>query len=210
MLSGHWVDGASLQVLRPEGGQRGWEDIVEARSEHDNELKDTPLASSTPIPNHFLWQNSAGQASSKRLLTGISGLSARTYSCGGDAGRFFSGGLSTVGAEVIAPVFKKNLAIPLDCASRKLSPSEDGGDDSGDESLNDIGLMWLVVTVVEVVVKFRLRGRVCGKDWTGVRWGIRMMELARGTECGPWHVDAYGKDHLEHDCDVQIARNSVQ
>ena len=70
------------------------------------------------------------------VLTAISGLSASTYSCGGDAGRF----LFAVGGEAAAAPFLKYLSSLLGVGFEVISFSltSEGAEDNEDMSDEDM------------------------------------------------------------------------
>lgn len=74
--------------------------------------------------------------------TAISGLSAKTYSCGGDGSLFGRGGdASTLRAADGFGAFEKNLRIPSFSVGGSLS-SSDGTEDRSEESSEE-AMMWL-------------------------------------------------------------------
>jgi hypothetical protein len=78
-------------------------------------------------------------------LTEISGLSARTYSCGGEGSRGGGGGeASTLGTFGLVGTFEKNLRIPsffLSCKSSSISEGTDERSERSEES-SAILLLW--------------------------------------------------------------------
>lgn len=68
----------------------------------------------------------------KRGLTAISGLSAKTYSCGGDGSRFGGG---------VSDSFLKYFAIPEDFSTDMAASSSVGGADDNDESSESEGII---------------------------------------------------------------------
>lgn len=77
-------------------------------------------------------------------LTAMSGLSANTYSCGGEGSRFGRGGeASTLGfADEVGGALEKNLRIPSFLVNWRSVSSSDGTEESSEESSE---LMLLVV-----------------------------------------------------------------
>jgi hypothetical protein len=75
----------------------------------------------------------------------MSGLSAKTYSCGGSTGRgrfFWAGELPVVVAGVQTPAC---FARSFFDSERTISSSVDGGDESGEDSELDIAIsVWLM------------------------------------------------------------------
>ena len=65
-------------------------------------------------------------------LTAISGLSATTYSCGGDGSRFGGG---------VSDSFLKYFAIPVGCSIAMVASSSVGGADDNDESSDSEGMV---------------------------------------------------------------------
>lgn len=65
----------------------------------------------------------------------MSGLSARTYSCGGEGSRFGRGGDSgAFGAADGAGAFEKNLRIPFFLVNLRSVSMSEGTSDSSDDS----------------------------------------------------------------------------
>jgi hypothetical protein len=77
------------------------------------------------------------------VLTAISGLSASTYSWGGEGSRFGRGGdASTLDSELGRGALEKNFRIPSFFVNWRFVSSSDGTEDRSEES--DI-MLWLVL-----------------------------------------------------------------
>ena len=77
------------------------------------------------------------------MLTAISGLSARTYSCGGDGERFGGGDSDS---------FLKYFAMPAGSSSIDIgdSSSVNGADDSDEESVSESDMADMVAVSIDV------------------------------------------------------------
>jgi hypothetical protein len=93
--------------------------------------------------NHAFWTCKAMENATKH--TAISGLSSRTYSCGGEGalfGRCGDASISTLGAACGLGTFEKNLRIPSFLVN-SISSSE-GTDDRSDRSEESSDMMVVV------------------------------------------------------------------
>ena len=81
---------------------------METRAERDDELRIATIQQACPIVSRTRHRQSIDQVLPRifrqRELTAISGLSAKTYSCGGDGSRFGGG---------VSDSFLKYFAIPV-------------------------------------------------------------------------------------------------
>lgn len=89
-----------------------------------------------------------------QVLTARSGLSARTYSCGGEGSLFGRGGeASTLAWGALRGALEKNFRIPSFFANWRLVSSSDGTEERSEESSD----------ILEVVVVVVLGGEVGGR-----------------------------------------------
>lgn len=108
-----------------------------------------------------------------QIRTAISGLSANTYSCGGDGSRFGLGGVASLGSKAgLRSTLWKNLRMPWRSSNWISDSSSDGGgdkddtDESSEESSSAI-LLCVATRRGRVVLMLRLRGVGC--KWKKVR-----------------------------------------
>lgn len=133
------IDNISFELLRAKVDERFGEGGCKATSKHDNELFRVS-------PRVFYVSFDTGE---RRLLTATSGLSAKTYSCGGDGSRLGRGGDSAFGLEVAAgAALEKNLRIPSFFVNCRSVSTSDGTSDNSEDSSE---LMLVVVEFVVVV-----------------------------------------------------------
>jgi hypothetical protein len=78
-------------------------------------------------------------------LTAISGLSANTYSWGGEGSLSGGGGEVGWGAGAAGTAFEKNRKMPSFFTKSRLLSSSDGTDESSEDSSEDMALLWLLV-----------------------------------------------------------------
>lgn len=119
------LDGSFLNILGSEMRRGSREHVVETRAEHYNELD---VATCQQIGQLGEACRADGYPGDAHELTAMFGLSARTYSCGGDGSRFGGG---EGGAS-----FLKYLVIPTGLSTSMAggSSSEGGADDSEERS----------------------------------------------------------------------------
>lgn len=85
--------------------------------------------------NAFKTRKFIGNATINLVLTAMSGLSASTYSWGGEGSRFGRGGdASTLDSELGRGALEKNFRIPSFLVNWRLVSSSDGTEDRSEES----------------------------------------------------------------------------
>lgn len=122
--------------------QAARESVMESRAEHDDKLN-IAMGQPTCLRVNEARHKHAREArfqiilSATEKLTAILGLSASTYSCGGDGSRFGGG---------VSDSFLKYFAMPTGVSSTAIASSSVGGaDDNDDRSESERVMLKLVV-----------------------------------------------------------------
>ena len=119
--------------------------VTEARTEHHDELRVNMVSNATGS-----FPETCRQRERVRL-TAILGLSARTYSCGGEAGRFFFGGGETSLTAALEPFLKYLSRVSPRTGFNTSSSSVEGAEEREEISEEDIAIRlgrWMSATQI--------------------------------------------------------------
>ena len=113
-LAWNRIDDVTLELLGAKIGQALGESIGKPGAEHDDELWGERSAPNTTNGGRdFSRRHAASTRTRARMLTAMSGLSARTYSCGGEGSRFGRGGVFSLGSKAGSlSTLWKNFRMP--------------------------------------------------------------------------------------------------
>ncbi len=113
-ISRDTIDDIALEFLGAEVGQALGKGLGKSRAEHDDELRGGLATICAQFYAPARVKSIARRAKGKETRTAISGLSARTYSCGGEGSRLGLGGDISLGSNsgFLSTFLWKNFRMP--------------------------------------------------------------------------------------------------